>query len=319
MAVCTFQWEWLGRPIKVAYEILGPTGQTPGTKCPGVKTHGRAVLLLPAFSTVSSREEMRPLAEHLAARGCSCMLVDWPGFGESMRGRLGYGPRLYHHFLGDFATAVVPKGAAVVAAGHATCYALMLARDRPGVWSHAVLLAPTWRGPLPTAMGERPRVYAWVRSLVGTPAIGEALYRLNTLRSVIGLMYRRHVYAEASLITPAFIAEKQHVARRPGARFASVAFVTGQLDPISDRGRFLALFDPPPVPTLVFCGNATPPRSKAEMAALAERSGIDLRWMSGSLGLHEERARAIADPIVRFVDASPTAPAGRPRRELPSV
>jgi pimeloyl-ACP methyl ester carboxylesterase len=118
------------------------------------------VLLLPAFSTVSSRAEMRPLAERLAARGCCCMLVDWPGFGDSTRGRLGYEPPLYHHFLADFATTVVPKEAAVVAAGHAASYALALARDRPGMWSHPVLLAPTWRGPLPTAMGEHPRTYA---------------------------------------------------------------------------------------------------------------------------------------------------------------
>ena len=295
MTAGTFEWEYRGRPIKVAYEILGT---------------GRPVLLLPAFSTVSSRAEMRPLAEHLAARSCSCVLVDWPGFGDSMRGRLGYGPPLYLHFLAGFATAVVPKGAAIVAAGHAACYALVLARDRPGVWSHAVLLAPTWRGPLPTAMGEHPRIYAWVRSLVGTPVIGEAFYRLNTLRPVIGLMYRRHVYVEAGRITPAFVTEKQDVARRPGARFASVAFVTGQLDPVSDRGAFLALFDPPPVPTLVFCGNATPPRSRAEMAALADRSGIDLRWIPGSLGLHEEYAPAVADPILRFVDASPSARIG---------
>ena len=140
------------------------------------------------------------------------------------------------------------------------------------------------------------------------PVIGEALYRLNTLRSVIGLMYRRHVYAEASRITPVFIAKKQGVARRQGARFPSVAFVTGQLDPVTDRGAFVALFEPPPVPTLVFCGNATPPRSKAEMAALAERSGIDLRWMPGSLGLHEEYAQTIADPIVRFVGAPSAEP-----------
>jgi pimeloyl-ACP methyl ester carboxylesterase len=302
VAACTFQWEWRGRPIRIVYETLGV---------------GRAVLLLPAFSTVSSREEMRPLAECLAAQGCYCILVDWPGFGDSTRGRLGYGPRLYHHFLADFASAVVQRGAAVVAAGHAASYALELARDRPGVWSHAVLLAPTWRGPLPTAMGEHPKAYAWVRGLIGTPLIGEALYRLNTLRSVIGLMYRRHVYSEASRITPAFVAKKQEVARRPGARFGSVAFVTGNLDPVSDRGAFLALFDPPPVPTLVFCGNATPSKSKAEMAVLAGQSGIDLRWAAGSLGLHEECAQAIADPIVRFVGAPSAEPTGRQQRAAP--
>jgi pimeloyl-ACP methyl ester carboxylesterase len=302
VAAFTFHWEWRGRPINVAYETLGTS---------------RPVLLLPAFSTVSSREEMRPLAEHLAARGCSCILVDWPGFGDSTRGWLGYGPWLYHHFLADFTSAVLPKGAALVAAGHAASYALLLARDRPAVWSHAVLLAPTWRGPLPTALGERPRVYAWVRGLVGTPIIGEALYRLNTLRSVIGLMYRRHVYSDASRVTPAFVAKKQNVARRPGARFGSVAFVTGHLDPVSNHGAFLALFDPPPVPSLVFCGDATPPRSKAEMAMLAGIPGIELRWVAGSLGLHEECAQTIADAILRFLGTSSAEPMERPQRVAP--
>jgi pimeloyl-ACP methyl ester carboxylesterase len=271
----------------------------------------------PSISTISSREEMRRLAEGLAAQGCSCMLVDWSGFGDSSRGRLGYGPQLYHHFLADFKAAVVPRGAAVAAAGHAASYALVLARDRPGVWSNAVLLAPTWRGPLPTAMGEHPRAYAWARRLVGTPVIGEAPYRLNTLRSVIGLMYRRHVYSEAGLITPAFVEKKQNLARRPGARFGSVASVTGNLDPVSDRGAFLALFHPSPVPILVFCGNATPPRSKAEIAVLAGQSGIDLRWVARALGLHEECAQTIADPIVRFVAASAAEPTGRQRRAAP--
>ena len=100
MAAFNFQWEWRGRAINAAHETLGPTRQARG-----LKAHGRPVLLLPAFSTVSSREEMRPLAERLAAQGCSCMLVDWPGFGESTRGRLSYGPRLYQHFLADFGRA----------------------------------------------------------------------------------------------------------------------------------------------------------------------------------------------------------------------
>jgi pimeloyl-ACP methyl ester carboxylesterase len=284
-----FPWEWQGRPVKVAYDTLGT---------------GRPVLLLPAFSTVSTREEMRPLAEHLAARGFACMLVDWPGFGDSTRGRLCYVPQLYRDFLADFAATAVPWGAAVVAAGHAAAYALKLARDQSGIWSRMVLLAPTWRGPLPTAMGEHARAYGWIRGLVGTPVIGEALYRLNTLRRVISLMYRRHVYTEAGRVTPAFVAEKQGIARRPGARFASAAFVTGSLDPVSDRGAFLALFGSQRVPTLVLCGTATPPRSKAEMAVLVDKADLELRWVTGALGLHEECAAIIADPIVRFLNGT---------------
>ncbi len=40
---------------------------------------------------------------------------------------------------------------------------------------------------------------------------------------------------DASRITPGFVANKRGHACRPGARFASVAFVTGALDPLSDR------------------------------------------------------------------------------------
>jgi hypothetical protein len=53
------------------------------------------------------------------------------------------------------------------------------------------------------------------------------------------------------------------------------------------------------------------------MAVLAGQSGIDLRWVAGALGLHEEYAETIADPIVRFVTASSAEPTGRQRRAAP--
>lgn len=257
-----FAWSLQGRPVKAAYEALGS---------------GAPALLLPAFSTVSSREEMRPLADRLATAGFGCVLLDWPGFGSSTRGRLDYGPALYRAFLADFAAVVLAPGAAVIAAGHAAGYALALAHARPRLCRRVVLLAPTWRGPLPTAMGPRPRAYAAARALVRAPLVGEALYRLNTHRRVIGTMYRRHVYADAGRVTPEFVADKQTLSRRAGARFASVAFVTGALDPVPDRTAFAALLTPPPAPTLVLCGEATPPKSKAEMTAIPSGPDTEVR------------------------------------------
>jgi pimeloyl-ACP methyl ester carboxylesterase len=279
-------WRWQGRTIRVAYETIGA---------------GAPVLLLPAFSTVCSREEMRPLAERLAAAGFGCMLVDWPGFGASDRRRLDYGPALFQAFLADFADAVLAPGTAVVAAGHAAGYALMLGQARPGLLRRVVLLAPTWRGPLPTAMGLRPRIYAAARALVRTPVVGQAVYRLNTHRRVIGMMYRRHVYADAGQVTDGFVDAKQAHSRQPGARFASVAFVTGALDPVADRTAFAALLRPPPAPTLVLCGEATPPKSRDEMRAISSGPGVKVRWVAGSLGLHEEMADAIAQPVAAFL------------------
>jgi pimeloyl-ACP methyl ester carboxylesterase len=114
-----FSWNWQGRPVEAVYETLGT---------------GSPVLLLPAFSTVSSREEMRPLASRLAVSGFACTLVDWPGFGSSTRGALNYGPALYHGFLADLVAATMPDGASVIAAGHASGYALALGHERSGLW-----------------------------------------------------------------------------------------------------------------------------------------------------------------------------------------
>jgi hypothetical protein len=201
------------------------------------------------------------LAKGLAAQGCRCMLVDWPGFGDSTRGRLRYGPQLYHH---------LPISRPLSCRGERrSLQPDMLPPTRVclRVLGRACGRAPCcWR--LPGGDRSRPR---WVSihelthgsgGLVGTPVVGEALYRLNTLRCVIGLMYRRHVYSDVGRITPAFIAKKRDVARRPGARFGSVALVTGNLDPVSDHSAVLALFDRPPVPTLVPCGNATRDRNR---------------------------------------------------------
>jgi pimeloyl-ACP methyl ester carboxylesterase len=134
---CTFDWYRDGRSIPVGYDVLG---------------NGPSVLLLPAFSTVSTREEMAPLARRLAGE-LRTVAVDWPGFGRPVAPKLVHSPDLHFAFLAAFVESVLGGHAAVVAAGHAAGYVLRLARERPGVWSRIVLVAPTWRGPLPTMMG----------------------------------------------------------------------------------------------------------------------------------------------------------------------
>jgi hypothetical protein len=151
--------------------------------------------------------------------------------------------------------------------------------------------------------GRRPATYARVRQLVAALIIGEGVYRLNTHSRVLAMMNRRHVYAQADRVTEELVARKQTVARRPAARFASVAFVTGALDRVADRQAFQALLSPPPTPTLVLCGTATPPKSKAEMEAIPAADAVDVRWVPGSLGLNEEQAEAISGLVGAFLQA----------------
>ena len=287
MGAGVFEWVCNGRSVHVGYDVRGDTGET--------------VLLLPAFSTVSTREEMCPLAE-LLSHDFRTIAPDWPGFGAGRHPRLDHGPGLHLAFLRAFMEQVVDGRAAVVAAGHAAAYALAAARQMPGAWTRIALVAPTWRGPLPTMMGSYQPVQDYVRNALRLPGIGHALYRLNVASPVIAAMYRRHVYADPARVTPDFIADKARVARRGGGRFGSAAFVTGALDLVRDRAAFLGLADSPAAPTLVLYGADTPVKSMAEIEALVRLPGIASQCLAtGSLGLHEERADAVAEALRPFL------------------
>ncbi|MCP9832172.1 alpha/beta fold hydrolase [Synechococcus sp. HJ21-Hayes] len=188
-------------------------------------------LLLPALSTVSSRGEWKPLAK---AVGDQRHLVsfDWPGFGESDRPAITYDASFLRSALRavlSYLRAIHPGRITVVAAGHSASIALGLAGEWSARWQSLVAVAPTWRGPLPTMTGWPPQQFSWLQQVIAAPLIGPALYQLNTSRAALKLMLRRHVWLDPDLLTPQRIREQQQLARRPGARFASVAFVSGGL------------------------------------------------------------------------------------------
>lgn len=278
-------WNWEGSAIEIIYETRG---------------QGKPVLLLPAFSTISTRQEMRPLAEFLAPN-FQVVSVDWPGFGESSRPPIDYKPQLYHQFLKDFVGAIFNSPVAVVAAGHAAGYVMELAQLKPDVLSKIVLAAPTWRGPLPTMSKGQSKWHEMVRELVRSPLIGQFLYKLNTAPSFLAWMCRRHVFADAAKITPDFIQNKWQVTQKTGARFGSAAFVTGGLDAAKTREEFLAKFQKLPVPVMVVLAGKSPPKSKAEMEAIAQLPGVESVVIPGSLALHEEFAADLAIAVKSFI------------------
>jgi len=279
-----YSWHWEQKRVSLVWETQG---------------EGDPVLLLPAFSTVSSRTEMGELARRLSSRYLTFSL-DWLGFGQSDRPPLNYRPELYRQLLQDFVTETFNSPIALVAAGHAAGYALHLAAAQPQSLSKLVLVAPTWRGPL-RAMGLPPGVAAGVRAAVRSPLLGQLLYFLNTTPSFLRLMYGRHVYVNRDRLTPEFIARKREITQQPGARFAPAAFVTGALDPASDRARFLSLLQACPVPILHLLAQHAPPKSKAEMTAMAELPNLQTIELPGTLGLHEEYPEAVAQAILSFL------------------
>ena len=238
---------------------------------------------------------MRPLQERLCAH-YQTVSTDWPGFGDRPRLRHDWRPEIYSDFLTYLVDTVLPPLHAVIAAGHAATFALLHACARPGSFKRLVLIAPTWRGPLPTMMnGDLCRI-------VDLPVIGPLLYGLNVNRFVIRYMAAGHVYADAAWLHGQRLRDKLAVTRPPGARFASVRFVAGKLDPLATRSEFLDLAHRSPVPILMVYGAQTPSRSRAEMEALASVHSIQgVMLPRGKLSVHEEFPNLVVETIEPFL------------------
>ncbi len=209
---------------------------------------GPPLLALPALSSVSSRAEMRPLAERLATR-FRVVVPDWPGFGAAAAPARAWQPADLQGFLRAFAEERFAGPVPVLAAGHGAAYALDLAASRAGTVARLVLVAPTWRGPLPTMAQGYKGWQAGLRRLLQAPLLGPALYGLNVNPATVRMMMKEHVLADPARLTPELLAAKLAVTRRRNARFGTAAFVTGGLDLVRDRGAFLDLARlPPPHP-----------------------------------------------------------------------
>ena len=184
--------------------------------------------------------------------------------------------------------SVVPRPHAVVAAGHAATYVLKYAAETLNAATRLVLIAPTWRGPLPTMMDGRRPFFDRLCRLVDMPAVGPLLYRLNVNRPVIRHMVAGHVFSDRAFLDPERLRQKLTVVRPSGARHSSVRFVTGRLDPAQCRDEFLEWARRAKIPILMVYGGETPSRSRAEMDALAVLPEVKtVRLPRGKLSVHE--------------------------------
>jgi len=192
----TWQWDDVSIELDVDWHGQGPT-----------------VLLLPALSSISTRREMRPLQARLSAR-FRTVSADWPGFGDRPRPRLHWRPETYAAFLTFLINTLKPNGLhAVVAAGHAATYALAHACEFPNSFARLVLVAPTWRGPLPTMMnGHRP-LFDRICRMIDRPVVGPLLYKLNVNRFVIRYMAAGHVYSDPARLRGETMRDKLNVTR----------------------------------------------------------------------------------------------------------
>ena len=269
----------------------------------GMTWHGQgvSVLMLPALSSISTRSEMWPLQERLGS-SFTTLAIDWVGFGDRPRPPLRWSPDMYRNFLAYLLNDVVPRPFATIAAGHAAAYCLDAAAARPGSTGRLCLIAPTWRGPLPTMMGRKHPMFAQISRMVDWPVVGDLLYRLNVNRFMVRKMALGHVYAEPSSLSEARFEEKLAVTRASGARHSSIRFVAGELDPMATREAFLSAARQVNDLIMVVYGAETPPRSRAEIEALAGLPNVVAAVVAhAKLAVHEEFPDEVATTIKKFL------------------
>jgi pimeloyl-ACP methyl ester carboxylesterase len=283
------RWTWQSAPIEIEVDEAGA---------------GPTVLLLPALSSISSRREMRPLSVRLAG-AYRTIVPDWPGFGSRPRPQVDWTPAAYRSFLAFLLREVASDPLAVVAAGHAATYVLAQAVEHPDWIKRLVMVAPTWRGPLPTVAGGKRPLFDRIRRWGDVPVLGQALYRLNVNGPMLRMMTTGHVYSDRAWLAGERLSDKLAVTQAPGARFASIRFVTGHLDPLSSHGEWIGLFERVTCPVLVIYGAETPPRSRAEMEAVPTQPNVrTVRLDRGKLSVHEEFPDAVATEIKPFLAAT---------------
>ena len=114
-------------------------------------------------------------------------------------------------------------------------------------------------------------------------------------------MYKRHVYVDETKLTPEFIAQKHQITSKKGGRYGPASFVTGAINPVSDREEFLSYLSSVNIPVLIIVAENAPPKSKAEMVAMTELEQVQTVKLTGTLGIYEEYPEPITKVIQDFI------------------
>lgn len=192
---------------------------------------GRPLLLVHSINAAASAYEMRPLFEHYRATR-PVYAVDLPGFGFSERADWIYTPALYTAALLDLLRTITAGGEAadVVALSLGSEFAARAALEQPALVRSLTLISPT--GLTARTQRNRPEqvgassMGATLNRLLRFPLWSQALYDLVASKASIRYFLRMSFVAEPD---PGLVAYAYATAHQPGARFAPLAFLSGQL------------------------------------------------------------------------------------------
>ena len=117
------------------------------------------MLMLPALSTVSRSDEWQSF-KAIVTDKYQVITLDWPGFGKSDKKDIHYSGTVLQKTLGKAIKVIQSKNnkkLTIIAAGHSASVVLTLNDKYIRDIKRVVLIAPTWKGPLPSMTGWSPK------------------------------------------------------------------------------------------------------------------------------------------------------------------
>jgi pimeloyl-ACP methyl ester carboxylesterase len=183
---------------------------------------GRPLVLIHSINAAPSVFEMKPLFEHYRKQR-PVFAPDLPGFGHSNRGRIRYSPSLFAHAVIDLLEKAVGEPCDLIAFSLGCEFAAQAALMRPDAIASLVLISPTGFSArrLPTGQAaER------AHKILSVPVVNDALFGLLTSRPSIRFFYKQAFHGA---IPPEMVEYAYATAHQPGAKYAPLYFLSGQL------------------------------------------------------------------------------------------
>ncbi|HET9110052.1 MAG TPA: alpha/beta fold hydrolase [Ktedonobacterales bacterium] len=212
---------------------------------------GRPLLLVHSVNAGASAYEMRPIFDYYSGQR-PVYALDLPGFGFSARGDRVYSAELFTVALLDLLREVgvgEHGGADVIALSLGCEFAARAAVHQPELIHSLAFISPTGLSEQANEDGEQPagitNTSRMARRLFAFPLWSQAFYDALVSRPSLRYFLQRSFDGE---VDPGLLDYAWATTHQPGARFAPLYFISGQL---FTRNAVATLYDRVPQPTLV--------------------------------------------------------------------
>lgn len=181
---------------------------------------GRPLVLIHSINAAPSAYEVRPLFEHYR-QSRPVYALELPGFGFSERVNRRYSPQLYAESIRDFISQEIGEPVDVIALSLSCEFVAMAALSNPDLFNSLVFVSPTgFRASQPDVPEET------LYKVFSFPLWSQPFFDLLVLRRSIRFFLGKSFVGE---ISDGFVEYAHATAHQPGARYAPLYFVSGQL------------------------------------------------------------------------------------------